>query len=114
MKNTSEYYFKEGCYIQEWHNTPDDEALSVARVRLEVEKTTKLHSLKNTCERYVILDGTAIVTVGEKSWNVGDGDVVNIEPEVAQKISNTGSQDLIFLAVCTPRFKVENYQPLEE
>jgi mannose-6-phosphate isomerase-like protein (cupin superfamily) len=31
-----------------------------------------------------------------------------------QRITNTGSQDLIFNAVCTPRFKVENYIDCED
>ncbi len=108
----SEYYFKEGCYIEEWHNTPDDQAMSVARVRVDVGNTTKLHSLSNTTERYIMLEGVAVVTVGGRSWEVTEGDVVSIQPGVSQKIQNTGSESLIFLAVCMPRFEVENYQEL--
>lgn len=109
---TREYYFKEGCYIEEWHNTVNDAAMSVARVRVEAGQTTKLHSLTNTCERYIMLSGPAVVTVGDQSWVVTEGDVVNIAPGVPQQIQNTGSADLLFLAVCTPRFEEKNYLEL--
>lgn len=104
-----EYYFKEGCFIEEWHNSVDDHAMSVAKVRVEVGKTTKLHALRSTYERYVIINGTAYVTVDQESRQLREGDVVVIPPDTAQQIENTGEIDLIFLAICTPRFKEENY-----
>ncbi len=60
-----------------------------------------------------MLDGNAMVTVGEKSWAVSEGDVVVIPGNVPQKIQNIGTADLIFLAICTPRFKEQNYQDLQ-
>jgi len=112
MSRPEEYYFKEGCFIEEWYNTPIEQEFSVARVRVETGCTTKLHALKNTTERYVILSGDAIVTVGDISWPVSEGDVITINPEVPQKIQNTGSTDLVFLALCAPRFEEKNYQEL--
>ena len=107
-----EYYFKEGCYIDELHNSVNDEQLSVARVRVVAQSETKLHSLNNTTERYLIESGEGKVTVGDKSWQVGGGDIVLIPPGIAQKIKNSSGRDLVFLALCTPRFKVENYLDL--
>ena len=109
-----EYYFKEGCYIDEWHNSAEDDSMSVARVRVLAQNVTKLHRLIETTERYVILEGQAEVTVAGKSWNVKQTDVITIEPNQAQKIRNLGSTDLQFLAICTPRFKLENYHQLED
>lgn len=109
----NEYFFKEGCYIQEWLNDSENPDMSVARVRVEPGQTTQLHSLKNTCERYVILSGQAIVTVGDKTWQVAVNDVVSIQADQAQKIQNNKNQDLVFLAICTPRFNPENYVALE-
>jgi len=107
---TTEYFFKEGCFIQEWHNSSEDEQASIARVRVEVGKTTRLHTLTATQERYVILSGSGKVTVGDQSWLVTESDVVLIPADVPQKIQNLGETDLIFLAICTPRFNEENYQ----
>ncbi len=114
MARPEEYYFKEGCFIEEWHNDPSDPGCSVARVRVAPGKTTKLHALKNTTERYVMLGGSALVTVGTKHWSVSKGDVVVIKPDVPQKIKNQSKEDLVFFAVCTPRFVVENYRECNE
>jgi len=39
--------------------------------------------------------------------------VVVIPPGIRQRIANTGAVDLIFLAVCTPRFMLASYEDLE-
>jgi len=108
-----EYYFKEGCHILEVMNSADDPALSIARARVATGATTRLHVLSNTAERYYILSGSGMVTVGDIQQAVSDGDVVIIPAGVAQKIKNTGSDDLVFLAMCTPRFKPENYRDID-
>jgi len=41
---------------------------------------------------------------------VAPGAVVVIPPGVRQRITSTGPEDLIFLAVCTPRFTPERYE----
>jgi len=109
----SEYYFKEGCYIEEWLNSVDDESMSIARVRVLANSQTKNHALKNTVERYVMLSGKGVVTVGGKRWPVNQGDVITIKADQPQKINNTGDDDLMFLAICTPRFIEDNYYELE-
>jgi mannose-6-phosphate isomerase-like protein (cupin superfamily) len=38
--------------------------------------------------------------------------VVIIPPHCWQRITNNGAEDLIFLAICSPRFLPENYQPI--
>ena len=45
--------------------------------------------------------------------DIGPGAVVLIPPGVRQRIANTGDADLIFLAVCTPRFARVAYEDLE-
>ena len=110
---SKEYFFKEGCYIEEWQNSADDPSMSIARVRVLAKTQTKNHALSNTTERYVILSGHGHVTVGEKSWSVKKGDVVTIQPDEAQRIHNSGNEDLVFLAICTPRFVEQNYYELE-
>jgi oxalate decarboxylase/phosphoglucose isomerase-like protein (cupin superfamily) len=42
------------------------------------------------------------------------GDVVLIPPSCRQRISNVGEGELIFLAICTPRFTQEAYEDLEQ
>lgn len=109
-----EYYFDEGCYITELSNTDDDASVSIARARLEPGKTTKWHSLSGITERYVILQGIGRVEVSElEPEEVCVGDVVIIPPEERQRITNIGEEDLIFLAICSPRFEESSYISLE-
>ena len=106
---TAEHYFKEGCFIEEWLNNSENEDISIARVRVEANSTTRKHKLLNTKEHYVILRGSGIVTIGEKTWQVNEKDVVSIMPGQSQNIENYNSNDLIFLAICSPRFEEKNY-----
>jgi mannose-6-phosphate isomerase-like protein (cupin superfamily) len=111
---SGEYFFEEGCHITEWWNSPDDAELSVARARVGPGMTTRLHRLFGVTERCVILEGAGIVEVGEAvAEQVGPGAVVVIPPGVAQRISNTGSADLVFLAICTPRFTRVAYEDID-
>lgn len=112
---TNEYYFEEGCFITELHNRADDAAVSVARARVRLGETTRWHRLQGICERYLILEGSALVEIGEAAPQmVGPDETVVIPPGVRQRITNTGKGDLIFLAVCTPRFVLEAYEDVEE
>jgi len=106
-----EYYFEENCYITELLNNPLDPAVSVARVRVLLHETTKWHHLEGITERYLILEGTGLAEVGDdQSPLVVPGDTVVIPPGIRQRITNTGTGDLIFLAVCTPRFENGQYR----
>ena len=109
-EESNEYFFDEGCHILEVLNDPADPECSIVRARVEPGVTTDWHWLENTWERYVITGGQGLAGVGEESISVSVGDSVVIPPGVRQRIENTGQQDLVFLAVCTPRFRVENYR----
>lgn len=106
-----EYFFEEGCFILELSNSEQEEELSIARARVEPGKTTELHRLKDTIERYVILSGLGEVEIqGLAKTQVQKNDMVFIPAFYTQKITNIGQNDLVFLVICTPRFKKENYQ----
>lgn len=110
-----EYYSTERCYILELSNTPDDAEASIARARVVPGVTTRWHRLLGTTERYVIIEGSGRVEIGDLGpQDVSAGDVVIIPPLCPQRITNTGQNDLVFLAVCTPRFCPEVYEDIED
>jgi mannose-6-phosphate isomerase-like protein (cupin superfamily) len=109
----SEFHTDEGCFITELSNSPEHPDLSIARARVEPGVTTRWHRLRGTAERYVMLEGAGLVEVGERKRRVAPGDVVVIAPMVRQRITNVGPGDLIFLAICTPRFRRDNYEDVE-
>jgi len=101
----SEFYTEERCFITETWNSAADPALSIALARLEPGVTTAWHWLDGVIERYRILSGQGRVEVGElPATVVGPGDVVVIPAGVRQRISNIGTEDLLFDCLCTPRF----------
>lgn len=111
----AEFYTSEKCYIIEVSNTQNDPDASIARARVSPGVTTRWHRLIGTTERYVILKGSARVEVGNlQPQDVGTGDVVVIPPGCRQRIANLGQDDLIFLAICTPRFRPESYEDMED
>ena len=110
-----EYFFREGCWITELWNSSRDEALSIARARVEPGIVTRWHRLQGITERYLIVSGSGRVEVAKrKPRRVRAGDVVHIPPGARQRIANTGREDLVFLAICTPRFRPTAYRDLEE
>lgn len=112
---SQEFYTPEKCYITELSNTPDDPDVSIARARVKSGVTTNWHRLKRTAERYYIICGKGSVEIGELSpQEVTVGDIVIIPPMCRQRITNIGSDDLIFLAICTPRFLNEVYEDIED
>jgi mannose-6-phosphate isomerase-like protein (cupin superfamily) len=110
-----EFYTAERCYITELWNTAQDPDVSIARARVEPGVTTCWHRLIAVTERYCILSGQGRVEVGElPPRELVAGDTVLIAPMQRQRITNVGSEDLIFLAICTPRFSDEAYEDLEQ
>lgn len=107
-----EYFFEEGCFILELNNAVTDPEVSIARARIPGRGETRLHKLIDTTERYVILSGRGEATVGDLVSQVAPGDVVLIPAGATQTIRNLGDDDLIFLAICSPRFLPERYQNL--
>ncbi len=112
---SSEFYTPEKCYIVELSNTADDPELSIARARVKPGVTTRWHRLSNTGERYYIIQGSGRVEVGNlPAQEVNTGDIAIIPPMCRQRITNIGTEDLIFLALCTPRFSTETYEDIDE
>ena len=113
-KEGDEYYTAEGCYILESWNRQLDPDVSVARARVVPGMTTRLHRLDGIAERYLILSGHGRVEVeGLDPREVGPGDLVAIPPGAGQRIANLGETDLVFYAICTPRFVLRAYQDID-
>ena len=110
----AEFATSERCAIQEIANDDEDEAVSLARARVRPAVTTAWHKLTGIVERYLIVEGEGMVEVeGLAPAAVTAGDVVRIPAGTAQRITNTGPTDLVFYAVCSPRFRASCYVNLE-
>ena len=111
---SQEFWTSEQCHIIEVSNSPDDEDVSIARARVAPGVTTRWHRVRDTVERYYILAGEGSVEIGQcPAEPVAAGDVVVIPASYLQRITNTGQSDLIFLAICSPRFRADAYEEIE-
>ena len=101
----TEFETEERCYITETANDSGDEFVSISRARVEPGVTTAWHKLEGVTERYIIVSGQGRVEIDDLDpIDVFEGDVVRIPDDTPQRITNTGQIDLIFFAVCSPRF----------
>ena len=111
---SGEFDTAERCYITEVANDSGDELVSIARARVESGVTTAWHKLDGISERYIIVSGNGRVEVDDlEPTTVLPGDVVRIPANKAQRITNTGHDDLVFFAVCAPPFQQNSYVNLE-
>lgn len=109
-----ERFTQELCFITELSNSPEDEDLSIALVRVESGVSTRWHLVTGSAERYVILSGEGVVEIGDLApRTLRPSDVAIIPPRCRQRITNSGPQDLVFLALCTPRYRPDSYVDIE-
>lgn len=108
-----EVWTAERCFIRELMNDDESPELSIAAARVPPYVTTVLHALTGVTERYVIQEGRGVVEVDGERRPVRAGDVVTIPAGMPQRVSCTSPEDLVFLCVCTPRFRPEVYRDLE-
>ena len=102
-----ETWFAEGCFVCELSNTACDPALSIARVRIAARTETRWHRL-DVDERYLVVEGHGIMEMdGVPPTGVGPGDLAVVPAGCAQRIRNTGDDDLIVYCLCTPRFTLD-------
>jgi len=105
---------EERCHILELLNFSDDRSQSIARARVEPGVTTAWHSLNGTSECYYILSGEGVAELGEsEKYQMIPHSLLRIPPHTAQRITNTGKEDLVFLCFCTPAFSAEIYENME-
>jgi mannose-6-phosphate isomerase-like protein (cupin superfamily) len=111
---STEYETPERCRIFKIWDDHRDGSVSVARATVKPGVTTQPHRLRGVDERYLIIQGTGLVTIGATApQQVVPGDVVVIPSETSQQISNVGETDLVFYCICTPRFSPDCYESLE-
>jgi mannose-6-phosphate isomerase-like protein (cupin superfamily) len=114
MVPEAEYYTAEGCYINELSNIDADPEASIARARVRPGVPTRWPRVAETTERYVVLSGAGRVEVGKlAAQTVAPGDVVLIPPGCRQRITSLGNEDLVLLAICTPRFRPGAYEDID-
>ncbi len=106
-----EKYFEEKCFITEIINTADFVSFSLSKAKVSPGTITDNHRIKDTEEVYFVLSGKGEMNINGKVVGIVEkDDVVFIPKNAGQQIQNIGTDDLVFLCICSPRFVVENYE----
>lgn len=94
------------------HNTLNGIRYSISHSVLKPGKRSKLHKMK-TSEIYYILQGEGILKIEENSFNVSKDQTIYIPPHSKQSIENTGKEELRFLCIVDPAWKLDDEIVLE-
>lgn len=110
-KDCEEIIANDGCRLREFlHPVRDLEAkisYSMAIAYVDPGKATYRHYLRQS-EVYYIIEGIGNMHVGEESREVHSGDTVYVPPEKEQWIENIGQNVLVFIALVSPPWRLED------
>lgn len=85
---------------------------SLAEATVPVGVTTILHKHLLTEELYFITSGNGLMTLGEKQFDVAEGETICISPGTLHCIRNTGSHTLTILCCCSPAYSHDDTELL--
>ena len=81
---------------------------SIAHAVLKAGESSLVHKLKTSIEIYYILEGKGIICIDDESEEVKSGQIVYIPANSRQYITNTGNDELKFLAMVYPMWQKED------
>jgi len=101
---------KDGSEIRELlaHRNSAIREQSLAEARLPPGAKTTAHYHRRTEEIYYILEGSAVMRIGQQTRDVNVGDAIAIPPGEEHQITNTGTKVLKFLCCCAPGYEHED------
>jgi mannose-6-phosphate isomerase-like protein (cupin superfamily) len=95
---------------------PDKQAVkvgySLAQGRLAAGRRSKWHVLKSS-EVYYFIEGQGVFTIDEEHCSVEAGLMVYVPPGAKQSLENTGTDDMEFLCLVDPAWRMEDESVLE-
>lgn len=108
-----EFRTDERCYITELLNSERSPGVSLAIARIEPGVRTQLHSLSGIEEIYIVRSGRGVIEIDGIEQALAAGDQAIVPAAAAQRVTNTGSDDLCCYCLCRPRFRPDCYVDLE-
>ncbi len=79
----------------------DEHTHKVKRLVVYPGHRLSLQRHQHRTEHWVIVSGTALVTVGDKTYSVSAGETVTIPQKALHRIANQGKENVVFIEVQT-------------
>lgn len=114
LQNCEEFIAGDNTILRELlHPNKADVKLrySLAHAIVKPGQTSQPHRLKIS-EVYYILEGEGNMHIDDETAKVRPGQAVYIPPHTKQYIQNTGNNDLKFLCIVDPAWRVEDEEVL--
>jgi mannose-6-phosphate isomerase-like protein (cupin superfamily) len=73
----------------------------VKRITVRPGQRLSLQRHKHRAEQWVVVAGTASVTLGDKVFPLTPGETTRIEPGDSHRVANQGADDVVFIEVQT-------------
>ncbi len=86
---------------------------SLAHVIVKPGEHTLPHRLKSS-EVYYILKGRGTMCIEREQASIGPGETVYIPPLAVQHVENSGEDDLEFLCIVDPAWRIEDEEIVKE
>jgi len=107
----------DGTTLHEWlHPLRESEhprmGCSLAHAMLRPGESSRPHRLRESSEVFVFLSGEGILTVDDETAVVRAGQAAYVPPGAAQHLRNTGSEELVFICLVSPPWRVEDEELL--
>ncbi|MCD6163404.1 MAG: cupin domain-containing protein [candidate division Zixibacteria bacterium] len=115
LKNCPEIIAGDNTQLRELLNPLNDNVnirYSLAQAVVKPGNTTLAHRLKSS-ELYYILEGEGEMYIDDEVEKVASGQAIYIPPDSNQKITNTGSTDLIFICIVDPAWRFDDEEVLD-
>jgi len=90
------------------------ENVSMAYVEMVPGNVSLLHKHSTFTELYYIIAGEGIMLVNDKEFSVGRDVLVEVEPGMSHKLTNTDKTLLRHLVISTPAFDPEDVELIDE
>ena len=111
-----EFTAGDGCTLREFLH-PDKQDIdlrySLAHAVVKAHAKTAPHKL-TTSEVYYIINGGGTMHIDDETSAVGGGDTIYIPPNAVQFIENDGDEELVFICIVDPAWRVEDETVLDD
>lgn len=77
----------------------DTQNHKVKRIHIGIDKRLSLQRHKRRSEHWNVIQGEAVVTLGEKEIRLKKGDSVDVQANTWHRIANVGKEPLIFIEI---------------
>ncbi|MDX1939762.1 MAG: cupin domain-containing protein [Saprospiraceae bacterium] len=97
--------------IREWLHPKNDSveiAYSVAFAEVEPGNASLPHTLNNSSELYIILEGEGLMHIDQETQIVRNGDLIFIPAGAEQFIENTSEHNLRFICIVSPPWRSDD------